>query len=221
MKMLNVRCFLPLLAVLATLTLFTGVSHANLLSGCGACQGSTYLLQYNPAPVSSTGAEKVWDVFLTVNTTNYNGGGSYINAVSVKVASSSIFADSMLVAAPGAANSWILGTGGIGANGCTGAGSGFLCASDGQTAPVPGGSYTWEFHYATDSALALSALGSEIKVQYVDANGRKVGALLSEKMTLDCVGTCGNNSTIPEPTSMALLAGILAISGRAIRRRFV
>jgi len=54
----------------------------------GTCQGSIYELTYSGSPISSTGTTQTFAITLTINPTTYNGGGSFIEAVSPKVASS-------------------------------------------------------------------------------------------------------------------------------------
>ncbi|MGI9102079.1 MAG: PEP-CTERM sorting domain-containing protein [Terriglobales bacterium] len=193
MKLVRLVGLLLLSSVVAVLP-----ASADLLSGCDTCQGATYLLQYNPNNTTTSGSDHIYDVFLTIDTSLYNGGGTYLNSVAIKIANSDDFALSSLLAAPGGIGAWSLQDGGLNANGCSGSGSGFICAQDGQTAPVPHvGSYTWEFHYATTSALLTGTLAASIKAQYVDANGKKVGALVSEGITLQ---------ETPEPASMLLIA---------------
>ncbi len=214
---------LTIMAVLVTLTLFTGIGNADLLSNCGTCQGSTYLLQYNPNNTTTSGADTVYDVFLTIDTSGYTGGGSFLNAVAIKIASSVDVPPSTLVAAPGGAANWAVQFGGINAGGCDGAGNGFICAQDGQTAPVPNATaYTWEFHYATTAAIDTSSLGSAIKAQYVDASGNKVGALVSEGITLQSCPTCGGTTQggVPEPTSILLLASTVGLAGFKLRKQY-
>jgi hypothetical protein len=224
MSLPKTKYMMMALVAVASLTMFTGTSRADLLSGCGDCQGSTYLLQYNPTPVGTfAGGGKIWDVLLTINPTGYNGGGSYIHAVSIKVASSDDISQSSLVAAPGGAGSWTLHNGGLNAGGCDGNGGGFECASDAHAAPVPfAGTYKWEFHYATTDSLLLGPLGSSIKAEYVNSDGRKVGALVSDYIQLQGADTQSQSfGEVPEPTSLALLLGIVALTARAIRRRLV
>jgi PEP-CTERM motif len=224
----NMRKLMTFLAVAVAITLSTGISRADLLSGCDTCQGSTYLLQYNPTPtIDGVTGDSIYDVFLTIDTSLYTGGGAFINAVAIKIANSVDITTSALLQAPGGTGSWILGTGGINAAGCDGSGSGFICASDttGTAAPVPNATpYTWEFSYETADALQLGSLGSDIKAQYVDASGVKVGALVSEGITLQpCEGdTCGGGGgggKVPEPGSIILLGSGLLLASVKLRKK--
>jgi hypothetical protein len=221
-----------MLAVLV-LVLFASTIQADVLSGCGTCQGSSYLLQYNSGNTTTSGGVSTYDVFLSINPTNYNGGGLYINAVAIKVSSMEKSTGNSVVAAPGGAASWALQTGGLNSGGCDGSGGGFICAQDGHTAPVPpnpaygsGTTYTWEFHYATTKSLLTGNLASTIKAQYVDASGNKVGALVSEGITLQaCTTDCGvfpGGGPVPEPTSVVLFGSLVAFTGfttRKLRRK--
>jgi hypothetical protein len=216
-------CFTSLFILMA----FAGISMADPIGGvgssCGSCQGSIYWLEYNPANTQTIGTEKIYDVFLTIDTTHYSGTGSYIHAVAVKVASSDVIGDSSLVSAP-SPGPWTLHDGGLNAGGCSGSGSGFICADDGTSAVLPfSGKYIWEFHYATTSALLTGPLGASIKAEYVNTDGNKVGALVSEDINLQscAVGTCGGGGggggNVPEPTSIMLLGSAALFTGLKLR----
>ena len=92
-----------------------------------------------------------------------------------------------MVSAPGGTGVWSLFDGGISATGCSGAGSGFECAA---STTLPGGAavpgvYSWIFDLTMDGgALFTGALESSVKGRFVDANGDKIGALVSENVTL-------------------------------------
>ena len=210
------------LAGLMALT-FTGVGRADLLSNCGTCQGSTYLLQYDPTKTITSGGVSIYDVFLTIDPSQYNGGGLYINSVAIKIASQENGTGTSLVNAPSGAGNWTLELGGLNAGGCNGNGSGFICAQDGHTAPVPpnlayvGGTYVWEFHYATSAplltGLSSGTQSSVIKVQYVNAKGKKVGALVSENITLQAL------QTVPDGGVTLMLLGGVLVGLETLRRR--
>lgn len=214
------------MALFAGLTVLTSVSRADVLgpNNCGSCFGDAYLLQFDPNNTTTSGGLTIYDVFLSISTAGYNGTGNFINSVAVKIASS-VDASSTLVAAPGGTGAWTLQTGGLNANGCDGSGAGFLCAQDSTHAPVPGGIYTWEFHYATSSALLTGSLNSSVKALYVDSTGKQAG-ITSEGITLqacttgtDCGGGGFPQGNVPEPTSIALLGGVVVFAIRGIRRK--
>ncbi len=99
---------------------------------------------------------------------------------------------------PGTGN-WFLLLGGLNAGGCDGSGSGFDCAHAYSTGPfnaVPGPTYVWVFDINVGASSLLTAENAaSIKARYVDANGGKVGALVSENITLQ---------QVPEPASLAV-----------------
>jgi MYXO-CTERM domain-containing protein len=127
----------------------------------------------------------------------------------------------------GVAN-WNLISGGINASGCSGSGSGFDCADWIAAGPgaALGGILTFVFDQTINlGTLITSNLGASIKAQYVDASGAKVGALVSEDITLQTSSSTssGISSTgsTPEPgsTSLAVLGlGLLGATFWARRR---
>ncbi len=169
------------------------------------CQGSIYELTYSGSPISTTATTQTFEVTLTINPTAYNGVGTFINVVAPKV--SSMVDAVTLVSAPGGSGNWTTMMGGISANGCSGSGSGFVCAKDRtppQDAPVPfAGTYSWMFDLTIPTGTLLTGTNAaSIKVMYTDNAGIKHGALVSEPITLE---------VIPEPSTILLVAGGLAV----------
>ena len=76
-----------LLVILALLWI-PGLAFADTIGGpdCKSCSGSTYTLQY--AYMGGIGGDSFFDIFFTIDTTGYNGGGSLLDDVAFKVSSS-------------------------------------------------------------------------------------------------------------------------------------
>src|SRR3974377_1925647 len=114
----------------AALLLLTAAPSANATPigpNCGTCQGSTYEITYSGSPISSTPTTETFEITYTIDTTGYNGGGTHLDQVPLKVSSS--ITSGTLVSAPGGVGDWNVIMGGINASGCSMAGSGFDCAS--------------------------------------------------------------------------------------------
>jgi hypothetical protein len=166
-----------------------------------------------PSPVDLYTADNsfdTWRIALTIDTTDYTGTGVRIDEVAVKV--SSTVNTAKLVDAPGGVGLWQLVPGGLNANGCSGSGSGFECSDwivgSLGGAVIPGPLLTWVFDIDVSSPLLTGLNEASIKARYVNDANVKVGALVSENITL---------TTVPEPGTLTLL-GLGAVAMVARRR---
>jgi hypothetical protein len=188
---------------------------------CATCQGSIYTLDnLGLAPTDLNQTDNSFDTYrimLTIDTSGYTGTGVRIDEVAVKI--SSAVSTANIVSAPGGASAWTLVTGGLNANGCSGSGSGFECSDwmvgSAGGATIPGGLLSWVFDVDVTGGLLAGTNQATIKARYVDANNVKVGALVSEDITLGPPTT-----TVPEPATLALL-GIGVAFAAVGRRRFI
>ena len=192
------------LAVAGVLLLGAGTALADPIGpDCGSCQGSIYTLTYSGAPIATGGGTETFRITLTIDTSGYSGPGSFLDTVAIKV-SSMLKVSSSLVSAPGGVAAWTMVLGGLNAGGCSGSGSGFDCAgavSTGVGVPM-GTPYQWVFDLVMNTgSLFTGAFQSSVKARYVDGNGDKAGALVSEGITLQ-----EDFPPIPEPGALLLFA---------------
>jgi hypothetical protein len=186
---------------------------------CGTCQGSIYLLQYDPTPVATTATTQTFRITFTIDTSGYNGGGAGIDTVAVKV-TNDLEPGSSLLAAPTAISNWQNYIDrGLSAGGCSGGGSGFDCDTVKIFGAMPavGGILVWKWNLEVQTgALFTDPLEASVKVRYVDAlRTTKVGDLVSEGITLQ-----PNGNTVPEPSTLALAAtGLVLLATRRRRTR--
>jgi hypothetical protein len=133
-----------------------------------------------------------------VNDSSYTGGGSFLNAVAIKVAPMTDIVSASLVSAPSGFSA--LSGIGLNASGCNSDSSGFLCTQASGNGPSVSGS---PFDFVFDVEVKAGTLftgtdAASIKALYVNSDGTKVGPLLSEDITLQ-------TSSVPEPSSALLL----------------
>jgi hypothetical protein len=204
------------LALPIAIAMVSSVATADTIGGpgssCTTCDGAAYTLTYSGAPISLTATTQTFQIMLDVNDSSYTGGGSFLNAVAVQVAPSSDVIAGSLLSAPGDFS--FSGIEGLNANGCNGSNGGFLCAEAvTNSVPVTGGPYDFVFDVTVKTGTLLTGLdAASVKAQYVDSNGKKAGALLSEPITLQTTAT-------PEPSSYLTLGSGLLAMGLFLRRR--
>lgn len=180
-------------------------------------RGSIWTLTYNGLALPDADPlHETFRITLGVDTDAYALSGSYIDQVSLKV-SSSLSAYS-LFAAPSSVSDWTLVPGGLDASGCSGSGSGFLCAdsaitlNSGQGAAVttangPGIDLAWVFDLTMDNGTLFTALDqATLKARYVQPLDEQ--HLVASNITL-----------VPEPELSSLLVAGFALLGFVARRR--
>ena len=192
-------------AFIATLPLATTLQAGSIGPNCSSCYGSIYTLSYLGLQ-ASTATTETHRISLTVDAAGFEerpaNSNQYISAVALKV-SNSVLSGSLL-SAPGGIGAWELRLGGLNANNCSGAGSGFVCAQDGypnaaQT-NVANPVYSWVFQITTPKGdLFTSTNEASIKANY-DPMG---GTVTSENITL--------GGQVPEPATVSLVIGGMGV----------
>ena len=180
-------------------------------------RGSIWSLTYGGGPLPDTDPlHQTFRITLGVDTNAYALSGSFIDQVALKV-SSSLSAYS-LFAAPTAVADWTLVPGGLNANGCSGSGSGFLCAdstillNSGKGAAVtsgngPGVDLAWTFDLTMNNGALFTGIDQpSIKARYVGPGA-------------DSHLVAANVTLIPEPELSALLLSGVTLLGFVARRR--
>jgi len=232
---------LPLLLLPLALWAVPTWSHASTvtLSGCASCNGGSYSLSYSG--VAQPDVDPLHETYrITLHVDTAGVGAAVPSAVALDTASIKVSASvfgAALVSAPGALADWQLLPGGVGSQGCTGNGGGFVCADwIGAGLGIGlGGAVDFVFDITVNNGgLQTGTDGAEVKGRFVDANGSKAGAVLSNPITLgtsdlgplvtldlpppDLGPTPPGGGTVPEPTSVALMVAAMLVGALARSR---
>lgn len=178
-------------------------------------RGSVWSLTYSGTALpDSDPLLETFRITLGVDTNNYSLSGSFISEVALKVSSS--LSASSLFSAPTSVSDWVLVPGGLNSSGCSGNGSGFLCAdslatlNSGNGIAVSGGNgvgidLAWVFDLTMSTGALFTGLDeATVKGRYVEQLGPHV------------IGA--NVTLVPEPETYAMLMAGLGLMGFMARR---
>lgn len=165
-------------AVLGAVVLFGVGSTAHALSTtiggatCASCFGSVYTLS-----VVDSGTANLWNVTYTVDTTNYSGQGSGLDAIAFKITdNSSNILNTTITSQPPTFGSLTLG--GLSAGGCGSGPAGFICSQSTNLGgvAVPNGTYTFQYGVTLAAGTLFGNVTDwSIKGLYVNSAGEQRG----------------------------------------------
>ena len=165
-------------AVLGAVVLLGVGSTAHALSTtiggatCASCFGSVYTLS-----VVDSGTANLWNVTYSVDTTNYSGAGSGLDAIAFKITdNSSNILNTTITSQPPTFGSLTLG--GLSAGGCGSGPAGFICSSSSTLGgvAVPNGTYTFQYGVTLAAGTLFGNVTDwSIKGLYVNSAGEQRG----------------------------------------------
>src|SRR5687767_1287300 len=165
-------------AVLGAVVLLGVGSTAHALSTtiggatCATCFGSVYTLS-----VVDSGTANLWNVTYQVDTTNYSGQGSGLDAIAFKITDkSSNILNTTITSQPPTFGSLTLG--GLSAGGCGSGPAGFICSSSSNLGgvAVPNGTYTFQYGVTLAAGTLFGNVTDwSIKGLYVNSAGEQRG----------------------------------------------
>ena len=192
-------------AVLGAVVLLGVGSTAHALSTtiggatCATCFGSVYTLS-----VVDSGTANLWNVTYTVDTTNYSGAGSGLDAIAFKITDNSSNILNTTITSQPATFSDPLIVGGLSAGGCGSGPAGFICSQSSTLGglAVPNGTYTFQYGVTLAAGTLFGNVTDwSIKGLYVNSAGEQRG-LTSEHGSVPVPGT-----SLLFGVGMALFAG--------------
>ena len=203
--------------LVGSIALFATEARATtILPNCGTCSNTNTTWDLTLALLDD--AENIYR--LTATATYGNPVDFvFVNAIAFKIDAFENHYDATPTVTGPAESGWTIIPGGISADGCSGAGSGFFCANStgSGAAHGVGGTDIWTFLLDVNNSLPnLGTSPGSFKAHFTDGAGIKVGSLLSEGVTF---GTPPADVSTPEPASLVLFGTGLAAIATAIRRR--
>jgi len=149
---------------------------------------------------------------LHINETGYTGGGLYLGSLAFNVGDSS-FTSFTLLSTPDGVGNWTYIPGGLNASGCNSEGTPWACIQNNDNGGLgydissllahSDDQYVFRFTGVTLTNPVVS-----LKAQYVDADNKKMGSLISLPIT-----------PVPEPETYAMMLAGLGLIGFTARRR--